>query len=102
MQINRDGTELGLVNSFTALRRIRPLRGGVVFSDDIARHLHSNLKEIANIIGSMPVKYMRWPGSNETIFRVRHYPRTQTPLTVRIYDPFLWSFGELHVPLQMP
>lgn len=104
MRINRDGKGPGFVtNSFTALRLIRPvdLRAGMAFSDDIARHLHSSLWEIATIIRTMPVKYMRWPPSEDSIFRVKHKTRTSTPSTVRIDDAFLWSFGEFHVPPQI-
>lgn len=104
MPINRDGKGPGFVtNSFTALRLVRPvdLRAGMAFSDDIARHLHSSLWEIATIIRTMPVKYMRLPASEDAIFRVKHKTRTSTPSTVRIDDPFLWSFGEFHVPPQI-
>jgi SAM-dependent methyltransferase len=102
MPPNRAGKEPGFVtNSFTALRQLRPVdfRAGMEFNDDPARHLHSSLWEISKLIREMPVKYLRWPASDENIFHVKHLRRTPTPSSLRIDDPFLWSFGEFHVPL---
>jgi len=102
MPPNRAGNAPGFVTSnFTALRLVRPvdLRAGMDFYDDTARHLHGSLWEISRLIREMPVKYLRWPASDENIFHVRHQRRTPTPTNLRIDDPFLWSFGEFHVPL---
>jgi SAM-dependent methyltransferase len=102
MPMNKAGKGPGFVtNSFTALRLVRPvdLRAGMEFSDDIARHLHGSLWEISRLIREMPVKYLRWPASDENIFHIAHLRRTPTPSTLRIDEPFLWSFGEFHVPL---
>ncbi len=102
MPPNRAGNAPGFVtNNFTALRLVRPvdLRAGMAFHDDTARHLHGSLWEIARLIREMPVKYLRWPASDENIFHIRHQRRTSTPSSLRIDDPFLWSFGEFHVPL---
>ncbi|MCA1248369.1 methyltransferase domain-containing protein [Massilia sp. MS-15] len=104
MPPNRAGNAPGFVtNNFTALRPIRPveLRAGMAFYDDTARHLHGSLWEISRLIREMPVKYLRWPASDENIFHIRHQRRTSTPSSLRIDDPFLWSFGEFHVPLQI-
>lgn len=104
MPPNRAGNAPGFVtNNFTALRSIRPvdLRAGMAFCDDTARHLHGSLWEISRLIREMPVKYLRWPASDENIFHVRHQRCTSTPSSLRIDDPFLWSFGEFHVPLQI-
>ncbi|MBQ5962933.1 bifunctional 2-polyprenyl-6-hydroxyphenol methylase/3-demethylubiquinol 3-O-methyltransferase UbiG [Massilia sp. ZL223] len=104
MPPNRAGNAPGFVtNNFTSLRSIRPvdLRAGMAFCDDTARHLHGSLWEISRLIREMPVKYLRWPASDENIFYIRHQRRTSTPSSLRIDDPFLWSFGEFHVPLQI-
>jgi SAM-dependent methyltransferase len=102
MPPNRAGKGLGFVsNSFTALRLVRPvdLRAGMPFSGETAQHLHSSLWEISRLIREMPAKYLCWPASDENIFHIRHLRRTPTPSTLLIDDPFLWSFGEFHVPL---
>lgn len=104
MPPNRNGNAPGFVtDSFTALRPVRPvdLRAGMEFYDDTARHLHSSLWEISRLIREMPVRYLRWPASDENIFHIKHQRRTSTPSKLRIDDPFLWSFGEFHVPLQI-
>ena len=104
MPPNRAGNTPGFVTSnFTALRSIRPvdLRAGMEFHDDTARHLHGSLWEISRLIREMPVKYLRWPASDENIFQIRHQRRTSTPSSLRIDDPFLWSFGEFHIPFQI-
>jgi len=104
MPPNRAGNAPGFVtNNFTALRSVRPvdLRAGMAFFDDTARHLHGSLWEISRLIREMPVRFLRWPASDENIFHVRHKRRTSTPSSLRIDDPFLWSFGEFHVPLQI-
>jgi len=102
MPPNRTGNGPGFVtNNFTALHPVRPvdLRAGMIFHDDTAQHLHGSLWEISRLIREMPVKYLRWPASDENIFHIKHQRRTSTPSFLRIDDPFLWSFGEFHVPL---
>lgn len=104
MPPNRAGNAPGFVtNNFTALRAVRPadLRAGMAFHDDTARHLHGSLWEISRLIREMPVKYLHWPASGENIFHIKHLRRTPTPASLRIDDPFLWSFGAFHVPLQI-
>lgn len=104
MPSNRAGNAPGFVtDSFTALRPVRPadLRAGMEFHDDMARHLHDSLWEISRLIREMPVRYLRWPASDENIFHIRHKRRTPTPSRLRIDDPFMWSFGEFHVPFQV-
>lgn len=101
MPPNRAGNAPGFVSdNFTALRLVRPvdLRAGTDFHNDTARHLHGSLWEISRLIREMPVKYLRWPASDESIFHIKQQRRTSTPSSLRIDDPFLWSFGEFHVP----
>ena len=104
MPQSRMGTRPGFVtDSFNALRLVNAveLRVGAVFGGDTAKHLHRSLSEIAQLIRSMPAKYLRWPASDQPIFDVRSQRRTSTPSPLSIDTPFLWSFGELRVPLQI-
>jgi SAM-dependent methyltransferase len=104
MPISRVGTRPGFVtDSFNALRLINPseLRVGAVFGGDTAKHLHRSLSEIAQLIRLMPAKYLRWPASDQPIFEIRSLRRTTTPSPLSVDMPFLWSFGELRVPLQI-
>ena len=104
MPQSRMGTRPGFVtDSFNALRLVNAveLRVGAVFGGDTAKHLHRSLSEIAQLIRSMPAKYLRWPASDQPIFDVRSQRRTSTPSPLSIDTPLLWSFGELRVPLQI-
>lgn len=104
MPLSRTGARPGFVtDSFTALRLINPfeLRVGAVYDGDTAKHLHRSLSEIAQLIRSMPAKYLRWPASDQPIFEIQSLRRTGTPSPLTIDTPFLWSFGELRVPLQI-
>ena len=102
MPVSRMGTRPGFVtDSFNALRLLNPfeLRVGAVFGGDTARHLHRSLSEISQLIRSMPAKFLRWPASEQPIFDVRTLRRTSTVSPLSIDSAFLWSFGELRVPL---
>jgi SAM-dependent methyltransferase len=104
MPRSRMGTRPGFVtDSFSALRLINPfeLRVGAVFGGDTAKHLHRSLSEISQLIRLMPAKYLRWPASDQPIFEIRSLRRTSTPSPLSVDTPFLWSFGELRVPLQI-
>lgn len=96
------GVKPGFVtDNFNALRPLTPveLRVGTVFEGDTAKHLHRSLSDIARLIRDMPAKYLRWPASDQRIFDVRLLRRTAAPANIRVDEPFLWSFGELHIPL---
>jgi SAM-dependent methyltransferase len=104
MPATRTGARPGFVtDNFTALRAINPfeLRVGAVFGGETARRLHRSLGEIAQIIRTMPARYLRWPASDQPIFEIHAQRRFATPLPLIIDAPFLWSFGELRVPLQI-
>lgn len=104
MPLSRVGSSPGFVtDSFNALRLVNPveLRVGAVFGSDTAKHLYRSLSEISQLIRSMPAKYLRWPASDQPIFEIRPLRRAATPSRLPIDDPFLWGFGELHVPLQI-
>jgi SAM-dependent methyltransferase len=98
------GTRPGFVtDNFNALRPINPfeLRVGAVFSGETARHLQRSLAEISQLIRRMPANYLRWPASDQPIFEIQPARRTSSPSPLAIDMPFLWSFGELRVPLQI-
>jgi SAM-dependent methyltransferase len=104
MPQSRLGAKPGFISdSFNALRLVSPaeLRVGAVFAGDTAKHLHSSLSDIARLVRDMPAKYLRWPSSDQCIFDVQVFRRTAGPSHLRIDDPYLWSFGELKIPLQI-
>ena len=104
MPQSRLGTKPGFItDSFNALRLVTPaeLRVGAVFEGDTAKHLHRSLSDIARLIRDMPARYLRWPASDQRIFEVRLQRRLAAASRLRIDDPFLWSFGELHIPLEI-
>ena len=104
MPASRTGSRPGFVtDNFTSLRAISPfeLRVGAVFDGDTANRLHRSLGEIAQLIRLMPARYLRWPASEQPIFEIVPQRRMATPSPLSIDAPFLWSFGELRVPLQM-
>lgn len=104
MPRSQQGTRPGFVtDSFNALRSINPfeLRVGAVFGGDTARHLQRSLSEISQLIWRMPANYLRWPASDQPIFDIQPSRRTSAPSPLTIDMPFLWSFGELRVPLQI-
>jgi SAM-dependent methyltransferase len=102
MPATRTGSRPGFVtDSFTSLRAINPfeLRVGAVFDGETAKRLHRSLGEIAQLIRTMPARYLHWPNSDQPIFEIVAQRRIATPLPLTIDAPFLWSFGELRVPL---
>jgi SAM-dependent methyltransferase len=104
MPISRVGTRPGFVtDSFNALQLTNAfeLRVGAVFGGDTARHLRRSLSEIAQLIKTMPAKYLRWPASDQPIFEIRSLRRSASPAPLSIDMPFLWGFGELRVPSQI-
>ncbi len=92
-----------ITDSFNALRFVNPveLRVGAVFEGETAKHLHRSLADISRLIRDMPARYLRWPASDQCIFEVRLQRKTAAPSHLRVDLPFLWSFGELHIPPQI-
>ena len=104
MPPSRVGAKPGFItDSFNALRLVSPveLRVGAVFEGDTAKHLHRSLSDNSRLIRDMPAKYLRWPASDLRIFDVVLHKRTAAGPHLRVDDAFLWSFGELHIPLQI-
>ena len=90
-------------DDFTSLRPVAPveLRIGSVFGGSTARHLHRSLSRISEVIRDMPVKHLRWPSSDTSIFKVARRRMVATPSRLQIDDAFLWSFGDFHIPLEI-
>ncbi len=104
MSASRLETGPGFINDdFAALRPITPieLRIGSVFHGQTAKHLHRSLSRISEIIRDMPVTHLRWPSSDEQIFRVSRRRMVSTPAELQIDEAFLWSFGDFRVPLEI-
>jgi hypothetical protein len=104
MPQTRVGSKPGFItDSFNALRLVKPveLRVGAMFEGDTAKHLHRSLSEVARLIRDIPARYLRWPASDQCIFAVRLQRRIAASSNIRIDEAFLWSFGELHIPLQI-
>jgi hypothetical protein len=104
MPASRRGTGPGFVtNHFTSLRFVTAveLRIGSVFGGQTAKHLHRSLSEISQVIRDMPATYLRWPSSDNPIFEVSRRRQIPTPSRLQIDEAFLWSFGDLRVPLEI-
>ncbi|MBB3224427.1 methyltransferase domain-containing protein [Pseudoduganella umbonata] len=104
MPPSRLGTGPGFVtDNFHALRQVAPIELGIgsVFMGDTGRHLHRSLTEISHLIRRMPATYLRWPASDNPIFKIDWRRQTSTPSQLQIDEPFLWGFGDFHVPLDI-
>lgn len=74
------------------------LRPGATFVSDRARWLRSALVDTSRTIAEMPAYYIKYPNSQDTIFKAkRKTPRSRDDAILLDRD-FLWAFGELNVP----
>lgn len=104
MPASRLGTGPGFVtHSFLELRPVTAveLRIGSTFSGPTAKHLHRSLSEISELIRNMPANYLRWPSSDEPIFKVTRRRMVATPHPLQIDAAFLWSLGECRIPMEL-
>ena len=104
MSASRPEVGPGFVDDdFTSLRPVTPieLRIGSVFTGATAKHLHRSLSRISEVIRDMPVKHLRWPSSDTSIFKVSRRRMIATPSQLQIDDAFLWSLGDFHIPLEI-
>ncbi|WP_426197545.1 class I SAM-dependent methyltransferase [Massilia sp. DWR3-1-1] len=104
MPASRLGTGPGFVtHSFLELRPVTAveLRIGSTFSGPTAKHLHRSLSEISELIRNMPANYLRWPSSDEPIFKVARRRMVATPDPLQIDAAFLWSLGEFRIPMEL-
>ncbi|MDB5959133.1 MAG: class SAM-dependent methyltransferase [Massilia sp.] len=104
MPVSRLGTGPGFVtHSFTELRPLSAveLRIGSTFGGATAKHLHRSLSEISQLIRNMPANYLRWPASGQPIFEVTRRRMAATPDQLQIDEAFLWTLGDLRIPLDI-
>lgn len=95
-----NSTGLGFVKeAFHNLKVYAPqeLRVGASFSGTSAESLCQALIDARDTIKKMPAYYITYPNSSEQVFKaVGNTVRKSANLVLSA--PFLWSFGELHIP----
>lgn len=106
MPANKDGRGLAFVGeAFHKLANVSPfeLRVGEVFHGTTATALVQALKDAVQTIRKMPAFYITFPNSNEQIFKVAGKIKIASSVdsTLIINDDFLWSFGEMQVPINL-
>jgi hypothetical protein len=78
------------------------LRVGAQFTGARAAALHAALRDAAATIARMPATYMTYPGSQTPILpATRGRVGSRGAETLLINAGYLWSFGELQVPLHL-
>lgn len=77
------------------------LRTGAQFTDGRATALHAALRDAAATIARMPATYMTFPGSQVPVFPAHMGRPGRAPFRLVIDAGYLWSFGELRVPLHL-
>ena len=78
------------------------LRVGMEIAGDAGATLHRALKDAADTITRMPVRFMTYPDRTGQILTTVPGPRSIRPRAgVRLDDTYLASFGEMHVPLHL-
>lgn len=99
------GTEgLGFVGeAWVGIRDIaaHELRVGAVFAPPRAAALHGVLRDAASTIARMPATFITYPGSSEPILPTRRGRLGRVGNTTRLDAAYLWSFGEITVPLHL-
>jgi len=97
---NRGDGRLGFVKSgFLGLKDVSPLdlRIGAVFTAELSISLHDALRDACETIAQMPAHYMTYPGGGQ-VLPVKRIGRVPRPRTIRLDEPYLSGFGELHIP----
>lgn len=77
------------------------LRVGSVFMMPRAAALHGALRDAATTIARMPATFMTYPGSSKPIMPTRRGRIGRVGNSVRLNADYLWSFGEIMVPLHL-
>lgn len=91
-------------DSFLLLHEVSPfeLRVGGEFKDEIAVHLVSALKDAARTIREQPANFITYSNSSESIFKVSGTAqRIRKSETLYLTPEFLWSFGEMTIPIDI-
>ncbi len=99
------GSGLGFVkDAFRGLSRISPfeLRVGADFHGSDSLLLTSAIRDAASTIKKMPAVHITYPNTSEQIFKTGGSASSiaKSPV-LKITPEFLWSFGDLQVPLGM-
>lgn len=100
---NRGAQGLGFVGAgFRAVRDLShlDLRIGARFVGDTALALHQALREASDTVTRMPVFYMTYPGGGQ-IMKARRLLRVPRPTTIALNEPYLLTFGELLIPINI-
>lgn len=90
-------------DGFRALLKRSPydLRVGQQFSGRHAESLIRALRDAARCIRGMPAMFITYPGSSTPVFPCTRGKAVQLRDSVRIDEPFLWSFGSFFVPVHL-
>lgn len=101
----QDNRQLSFVKaSFHQLSSVSPfeLKVGAIFHGPLAMALNSALKDAAQTIRKMPAFYITYPNSAERVFKVGGRMKSVSqPDRLTITTEYLWSFGELQIPLNI-
>jgi hypothetical protein len=76
------------------------LRIGMAFSRERSSALHDALRDAANTIARMPATYTTYPNGSP-VFPIRRVGSAQRPAAVTLNADYLYSFGELFMPLHL-
>ncbi len=76
------------------------LQVGRSFASTDFVHLHRALKETAKVICDMPAFHIQH-ADGRPVFPVVRRSAGAVPLATRLDEPYLWSFGEFHVPIHL-
>ena len=94
-------TNLGFIsnNGFNKLNNLvtSDLSISYHFDSDLSKALFKTLKDVSSVIKNMPVKYITYPSSDESVFSVK---RNQVKTTDKLYLTLqqLQGFGNFNVP----
>lgn len=92
------GNPAFVTEAFRALRLSGySLKVGARFSGEQAKALSSALRDAANLIRRMPVRYITWPSNGSQVFAVEQRP-TRSRASVLLDRAYLESFGWFVVP----
>ena len=90
--------QLGDISSFD-------LRAGGVVDADRRQAMHTALRDACATIQQMPAVHLRYndnrPDAHNQIFPVKRGGRRRMPNDLRLDSYYLWSFGELSVPIHL-
>jgi SAM-dependent methyltransferase len=101
---SKDNKGLGFVReAFLHVSNLSPyeLRVGGRFTGSSAQWLHNALIDAAKTIHTMPANYIRYPNSDEQIFKTIKPSRLMRADPLVLNDSLFWSMGELAVPRQL-